>query len=71
MDWGGTLVSDDDKANKLQAYALATGKATRVGPSKDLTDLLARLSSDMRNHIFVVSGKELLAVSEYFGGSRT
>ena len=68
MDWGGTLVSDDDKANKLQAYALATGKATRVGPSKDLTDLLARLSSDMRNHIFVVSGKELLAVSEYFGG---
>lgn len=68
LDWGGTLVSDDDKANKLQAYALATGKATRVGPSKDLTDLLARLSSDMRNHIFVVSGKELLAVSEYFGG---
>ena len=50
MDWGGTLVSDDDKANKLQAYALATGKAT-CGSSKDLTDLLARLSSDMRNHI--------------------
>ena len=41
MDWGGTLVSDDDKANKLQAYALATGQATRVGPSKDLADLRA------------------------------
>ena len=68
LDWGGTLVADDDKANRLQAYALATGQATRVGPSKDLSDLLARLASDLRNHIFVVSGKELLAVSEYFGG---
>ena len=67
LDWGGTLVSDHDKSDRLQAYALATGQATRVGPSQELTDLLTKLSSDMRNSVFVVSGKELLAVSEYFG----
>lgn len=68
LDWGGTLTSDDDKSDKLQAYALATGQAERLGPSKELTDILETLSTDARNYIFVVSGKELLAVSEYFGG---
>ena len=67
LDWGGTLVSDDDKTDKLRAYALATGKTTRVGPTLKLTKLLEKLASDVRNNVFIISGKELMAVSEYFG----
>lgn len=67
LDWGGTLVADDDKTDKLRAYALATGKSTRVGPTMKLTKLIEKLASDVRNSVFIVSGKELMAVSEYFG----
>ena len=67
LDWGGTLVADDDKTDHLRAYALATGQGTRQGPTQDLTDLLEKLCSDPKNTVFVVSGKELIAVSEYFG----
>ena len=52
-----TVGSQPKKSDRLQAYALATGQATRVGPSQELTDLLTKLSSDMRNSVFVVSGK--------------
>ncbi len=67
LDWGGTLVTDNDKTDNLKAYALATGQATRLGPSRELTDLLEKLSSDSKNSVFIVSGKELIAVSEFFG----
>jgi len=67
LDWGGTLVADDDKTDKLRAYALATGKSTRVGPTAKLTKLIEKLASDVRNSVFIISGKELMAVSEYFG----
>jgi hypothetical protein len=29
LDWGGTLVAENDKVDKLQAYAVAKGIATR------------------------------------------
>jgi trehalose 6-phosphate synthase/phosphatase len=67
LDWGGTLVAETDKVDKLQAYALATGQATRSGPTEALKATLEELCAEPRNTVFVVSGKELFAVSEFFG----
>jgi trehalose 6-phosphate synthase/phosphatase len=67
LDWGGTLVSNVDKHDKLQAYALATGAATREVVSKDLHQVLEELCSDTKNVVFVISGKEMITVSNYFG----
>jgi trehalose 6-phosphate synthase/phosphatase len=39
----------------------------RDGPTRALKDTLEALCSDDKNVVFVVSGKELYAVSEFFG----
>ena len=66
LDWGGTLVAEGEKVDKLQFYAVAQGHASRSGPSDALKHLLRQLCADSKNYIFVVSGKELPAVSEAF-----
>jgi trehalose 6-phosphate synthase/phosphatase len=68
LDWGGTLVPNVDKHDKLQAYAMATGAAHREGVSDELRMILEILCSDSKNVIFVISGKEVRTVSDYFGG---
>lgn len=70
LDWGGTLVAAHEKADKLQAYAIATGHAERDSLSPELRQVLEDLASDPKNYIFVVSGKEQPAVAQYFGGIR-
>lgn len=70
LDWGGTLVPNVDKHDKLQAYAMATGAASREGVSQDLKHVLEILSSDPKNVVFVVSGKEVRTVTDYFGSIR-
>ena len=66
LDWGGTLVDEHDVNDSLQRYAVATGHASRAGPSDDMKSLLEALCADRRNTIFVVSGKDVHAVSEHF-----
>ena len=67
LDWGGTLVAENDKVDKLHAYALSQGHASRSGPTQALKDALENLCADPKNVVFVVSGKDLRAVSEFFG----
>lgn len=67
LDWGGTLVDENDKLDTLQAYAVAQGHASRVGPSEQLKQVLELLCADPKNTLFVVSGKKLEAVTEFFG----
>ena len=67
LDWGGTLVAENDKVDKLQAYAIAQGNASRMGPTAALKEVLEKLSKDVKNHVFVVSGKDITAVGEFFG----
>lgn len=67
LDWGGTLVATQEKSDKLQAYAMATGHAERDSLSPELRAVLEILASDVKNTIFVVSGKEQPAVAQYFG----
>ena len=67
LDWGGTLVATQEKSDKLQAYAMATGHAERDSLSPELRAVLEVLASDVKNNIFVVSGKEQPAVAQYFG----
>jgi trehalose-phosphatase len=70
LDWGGTLVAAQEKSDKLQAYAMATGHAERDSLPEELRQVLEALASDPKNFIFVVSGKEQPAVAQYFGGIR-
>ena len=67
LDWGGTLVAENDTRDNLQAYALAQGIATRTGPNALLKDTLEALCSDPKNTVFVVSGKDMFAVGSFFG----
>lgn len=67
LDWGGTLSTGQDKADKMQAYAIATGHASREKPSEELKIILEELCRDVRNYVFVVSGKDQPAVNTYFG----
>ena len=70
LDWGGTLIAAHEKSDKLQAYAMATGHAERDSLPKELQIVLESLTNDMKNNIFVVSGKEQPAVSQYFSSIR-
>ena len=67
LDWGGTLVLENEKTDRVQAYAVAKGYASRAGPSVVVTETLERLCADPANLVFVISGKELVAVSEFWG----
>jgi len=67
LDWGGTLIAENDKTDKLQAYSLAQGYSTRTGPTGAMKETLETLCADEKNVVFVVSGKELYAVSDFFG----
>lgn len=67
LDWGGTLVMENEKTDKLQAYAVAKGHASRLGPSVAVRETLEKLCSDPKNMVFVISGKELVAVNEFWG----
>jgi trehalose 6-phosphate synthase/phosphatase len=67
VDWGGTIVPNTDKIDKLHAFALATGHASQEGPSSELTAVLEAICSDPKNCVFVVSGKEMRAVGTFFG----
>lgn len=66
MDWGGTLVTDV-KVDKLQAYAIAKGHAHRDGPTAELKSVIEALCADPKNYVFVVSGREVPALSQFFG----
>ncbi len=67
LDWGGTLVAEDDKMDNVRAYAMAQGHATRTGPSHELKNVLESVCADPRNSVFVISGKMTDAVSAFFG----
>ena len=67
LDWGGTLVTETTKTDKLQAYAVATGHASHTAPTEEIKSLLETLCADPRNVVFVVSGREQMAVSDFFG----
>lgn len=66
LDWGGTLVAEHDKNDKLHAYELAQGRVSRGAPSEALKEILESLCADIKNEVFVVSGKELHSVTEAF-----
>ena len=70
LDWGGTLVAENDKSDKLTAYAVALGHATRAGPTQALKESLETLCNDSRNTVFVISGKDIDAVQDFFGDVR-
>lgn len=67
LDWGGTLVAEGDTTDRLQAYALATGITSRLGPTDTLKHILESLCADPKNTVFVVSGKETTQVAAFFG----
>jgi len=67
LDWGGTLVAENDIGDKFEYYAVATGHASRAGPSDEVKNLLHLLCQDPHNTIFVISGKDLYAMSDAFG----
>jgi len=67
LDWGGTLVAETSKSDSLRAYAVATGHATHAGPSNELKSTLEILCSDIKNVVFVISGKDMYSVSDFFG----
>jgi trehalose 6-phosphate synthase/phosphatase len=68
LDWGGTLVAETEKTDKLRAYAIAQGSAKRAGPSEALKEILEALCADPRNTVFVVSGKDSGSVGDFWGG---
>lgn len=63
FDWGGTLT---DTLDTYEAYALATGHS-RAGPSEELTQVLQSLCDDPRNYCFVISGRAVHSLQEFFG----
>ena len=67
LDWGGTLVLENEKKDSVQAYAVAKGLASRQGPSAGVSETLEKLCADTKNTVFVMSGKELIAVNEFWG----
>ncbi len=67
LDWSGTLVPNVDKHDKLHAYAVAKGHAAHEGPNQELREMVEKLCADTRNIVFVVSGKEVRAVTDFFG----
>lgn len=63
FDWGGTLT---DSLDTYEAYAIATGRS-RPGPSEELIQVLQSLCDDPRNYCFVISGRAIHSMQEFFG----
>lgn len=53
--------------DKLQAYAIAKGHAHRDGPTTELKSVIEALCADPKNYVFVVSGREVPALNQFFG----
>lgn len=51
----------------MQAYAIAKGHAHREGPTPELKATIEALCADPKNHVFVVSGREVPALNDFFG----
>ncbi len=68
LDWGGTLVSNSGTNDSMHTYAMAQGHAARESPTAEIKQVVEALCADPKNVVFVVSGKELSQVSEFFGG---
>lgn len=66
LDWGGTIVAENMKHDRLHAYAVSHGHAARYEQNSSLKETLELLCSDVRNVVFVVSGKDIQAVSDFF-----
>ena len=68
LDYGGTLVNDKvDKEGLMKFMLLRDKDARRVTPQQELVSLLTVLCSDVRNIVFVVSGKERSSLTETLG----
>jgi len=65
-DYGGTLVADNEKKENVKYYAVLHKMARRQGPPKKVLDLLSELSSDLKNMLFVVTGRERSFCDDYF-----
>lgn len=57
-DYGGTLVADNEKTDMVQYYAVSNKLAQRKGPAKALLESLGDITADLKNMVFVVTGKE-------------
>lgn len=55
------------QVDKLQAYAIAKGHAHRDGPTPELKSTLEALCADPKNYVFVVSGREVPSLTQFFG----
>jgi trehalose 6-phosphate synthase/phosphatase len=65
LDWGGTLV---DSIENFEAYALATRtQCSDRQMTAELKDILSTLAHDTRNHIFVISRRDMNAMLDHFG----
>lgn len=65
-DYGGTLVADNEKHDMVQYYAVSNKLAQRKGPAKALLESLADITADMKNMVFVVTGKEKSFLENFF-----
>mmetsp|Transcript_13722 Transcript_13722/g.19617 ORF Transcript_13722/g.19617 Transcript_13722/m.19617 type:complete len:1275 (-) Transcript_13722:185-4009(-) len=57
MDYGGTIVSNDNLDN-LSRFQVATKSRAYSIPTKRMIDTITALCKDKRNIVFIVSGKE-------------
>jgi trehalose 6-phosphate synthase/phosphatase len=67
LDWGGTLVIENDLVDKLSAYSMAKRQQSRSGLTSELSSTLVALCQDPQNVVFVVSGKMVHSIHEVFG----
>lgn len=67
FDWGGTIVSNSSTSDSTHTYAMAQGHAARESPTAEIKEVIEALCADVKNVVFVVSGKELPQVVESFG----
>jgi len=69
LDYGGTLLDDDDdKVDSVRKFNVSMNASSREAPTEELVESLTILCSDPRNCVFVVSGKERSALMETLGG---
>jgi trehalose 6-phosphate synthase/phosphatase len=65
LDWDGTLV---DSVQNFETYAFATGNLhSNPHMTPELKEILATLARDAKNHIFVISRRDMHTMTQYFG----